>query len=56
MFEFLFRTSPQAPVEGIDIDAASETLRSRMGAMLEHDARRKTRFAIVETPERKAQR
>jgi hypothetical protein len=52
MFSFLFSNTAQDHDENIDIEAASQTLRGRIDAMLENDAMRKTRFAVIEHPQR----
>ena len=52
MFSFLFRTTTQDPIDTFDMEAASQTLLGRMDAMLESETRRKTRFAIIEHPQR----
>ncbi len=52
MFSFLFRTTTQDPDDNFDMEAASQTLLGRMDAMLESETRRKTRFAIIEHPQR----
>jgi hypothetical protein len=50
MFAFLFRSNTSQPEDSFDIEAACETMRGRMDALLESDARRKTRFAVIENP------
>lgn len=52
MFSFLFGTSTQVQDDNYDMEAACQTLLGRMDAMLESEARRKTRFAVIEHPQR----
>ena len=52
MFAFLFRTTTQDQDDNFDMEAASQTLLGRMDIMLENELRRKTRFAIIEHPQR----
>ena len=52
MFAFLFRTPTQDQDDNFDMEAASQTLRGRLDTMLENDLRRKTRFAVIEHPQR----
>lgn len=54
MFSFLFGTASREPEldDGFDLEAAAQTLRGRMDAMMEYETKRKTRFTIIEHPQR----